>query len=137
MKRILLFIFLLVLCILHPSLSKATKTCQLPCSIQTEDWNISLKLLSYSSSDISSLWFRIENTDSQKESVTVEAFTISPIFTLPVPLFEPITIPVFNSEREYIFQHYYEPTNAKQLQINLTWNTYNKTHTETVFIELS
>jgi hypothetical protein len=138
MKRIPFILFLLVTTFLYPDTSNALSknNCELPCHIQTGDWDIRIKMINYPSSELDSLWFRFENTDLNKENVTIEAVSVSPFVPLQVPLFNPIKIPLFNSEKEFVFQHYSEPTNSKQLQIHLSWNTYNKSNNESIFISL-
>jgi hypothetical protein len=132
-KAVVLFIMLLFV---SPQPSSAKQTCQLPCKLQSTEWDVQVKELIPVSSAASSLWFRVVNTSTHKNNITINAFISSPIITLQTPLFNTVNISELSTNKDFVFQHYYKPTNATQLEILLTWKEYNKSYSDSFLVDL-
>lgn len=111
---------------LVPNTPLTENTCQLPCNIQSSNWHVQVKELSPSSSNLSSLWFRIDNSGMSKKEVNVRAYLSSPTLSKQIPLFNTVIINEFPSNKDFIFQHYYEHQELSQLEIELSWKSYDK-----------
>lgn len=110
--------------------------CNLPCNITTPDLAFHIKEVGYPIFDTHSLWFKLENNTLPLDNVIIEANAESPLLLLDAPLFNPINIKILNPDAHYIFQHYYEETNANEFQIHLSWNQQSKSYTESIIVNL-
>jgi hypothetical protein len=119
-----------------PISSFASPSCELPCIHQNEQWKIQVKEIKSKSSDLSSLWFQLENIDLPKDQVSIAGFIESPILNLKIPLFNTVHLKKLPQNREFIFQQYYEPTNSENIELMLTWRENNQMYSDIIVVNL-
>ncbi|MFZ3589591.1 hypothetical protein ACOI1C_09970 [Bacillus sp. DJP31] len=127
---------LLIVFFFGPQITLANQTCDLPCFIKSSEWEVQVKELSPTSSKNSSLWFRLENNTKPKKNVTVRAFLSNPFLTYQIPLFNAVEISELSPNTDFVFQHYERHPSSKQIEIELTWKSYDKLLTETFLINM-
>lgn len=136
MIRIIYLAFFLFL--LSPLTTLGATTCSLPCQYNTANWELRVKEINPNPkpSDSSSLWFQLKSLDSPKNDVMIDGFTESPILKLKMPLFNTVTLDTIPHDEVFIFQEWYEKTNAENFEIVLTWHEQDQLLRESIIVNV-